>query len=72
MKKVNSQFEEWCTKMANVPLEALPEEMRSRMEIGDWKNHFSSEQIAKMKDVIAAKTAGSDVMDLWKDTDIPR
>nr|XP_037285566.1 sulfotransferase 1C2-like [Rhipicephalus microplus] len=91
MKKVNTQFEEWCTKMANVPLEALPEEMRSRMEIvkeflpkpgttdfvrkgivGDWKNHFSSEQITKMKDVIAVKTAGSDVMDLWKDTDIPR
>ncbi|KAL1440899.1 hypothetical protein MTO96_009069 [Rhipicephalus appendiculatus] len=91
MKKLNSQFEEWCTKMANMPLEALPEGMRSRMEIvkqclpkpgkaefvrkgivGDWKNHFSPEQIARMKDLIAARTAGSDVMDLWKDTGIPR
>lgn len=39
--------------------------------VGDWKNHFSAEQISRLKGKIAAKTAGSDVMNLWKDTDIP-
>lgn len=91
MRKLYSQLGEWGKQMANTPLEALPEAMRSVMEtvkqvltqpikgdfvrkgiVGDWKNHFSSEQIARMKDLIAARTAGSDVMNLWKDTDIPR
>ncbi|XP_070377342.1 sulfotransferase 1C2-like isoform X1 [Dermacentor albipictus] len=39
--------------------------------VGDWKNHFSPEQTARMKKRIALKTQGSDVMSLWKDTDIP-
>ncbi|KAK8782718.1 hypothetical protein V5799_015942 [Amblyomma americanum] len=39
--------------------------------VGDWRNHFSSEQIARMKERIALKTLGSDVMGLWKDTDLP-
>lgn len=39
--------------------------------VGDWKNHFSAEQVSRMKEKIAAKTAGSDIMDLWKDTDLP-
>lgn len=40
-------------------------------EVGDWKNHFSKEQIARMKERIALKTKGSDVMNLWKDVDLP-
>uniref|UniRef100_A0A224Z7D2 Sulfotransferase n=1 Tax=Rhipicephalus zambeziensis TaxID=60191 RepID=A0A224Z7D2_9ACAR len=91
MRKLYSQLGEWGKQLANTPVEALPEAMRSAMEtikqvcaqpikgdfvrkgiVGDWKNHFSSEQIARMKELIAARTAGSDVMDLWKDTDIPR
>ncbi|XP_075554122.1 sulfotransferase ssu-1-like [Dermacentor variabilis] len=39
--------------------------------IGDWKNHFSREQVARMKKRIALKTRGSDVMSLWKGEDIP-
>lgn len=39
--------------------------------VGDWKNHFTMEQISRMKARIALKTKGSDVMDLWKDTDLP-
>ncbi|XP_077524179.1 sulfotransferase ssu-1-like [Amblyomma americanum] len=38
--------------------------------VGDWKQAFNSEQIAKMKRYIAWKTAGSDVMNLWKDIPI--
>ncbi|KAL1468708.1 hypothetical protein MTO96_041296 [Rhipicephalus appendiculatus] len=39
--------------------------------VGDWKNHFTQQQIAEMKAWIEEKTEGSDVMDLWKDVDLP-
>lgn len=90
MRKMYSQLGEWAKQMADMPVEALPEQMRSAIGtmkemfakpvkgqfvrkgiVGDWKNHFSSDQIARMKELVAARTAGSDVMDLWKDTDIP-
>lgn len=35
--------------------------------VGDWRNHFSAEQVQRLKQRIAEKTTGSDVMDLWKD-----
>lgn len=40
-------------------------------QVGDWKNHFSPKQITRMKAKIAEATKGSDVMNLWKDIDIP-
>ncbi|CAN7940824.1 unnamed protein product [Ixodes hexagonus] len=39
--------------------------------VGDWRNHFSKEQTARMKEWIGLKTTGSDVMELWKDEDLP-
>ncbi|EEC02340.1 sulfotransferase, putative [Ixodes scapularis] len=39
--------------------------------VGDWKNHFSPVQVERMKEWIALKTKGSDVMCLWKDIDLP-
>ncbi|CAN7995493.1 unnamed protein product [Ixodes hexagonus] len=39
--------------------------------VGDYKNHFSAEHIRRMKERIAVKTAGSDVMDLWTDLELP-
>uniref|UniRef100_A0A1E1X659 Putative sulfotransferase n=1 Tax=Amblyomma aureolatum TaxID=187763 RepID=A0A1E1X659_9ACAR len=39
--------------------------------VGDWRNHFSPEQVDRMKKLIALKTTGSDLMDLWKDTGLP-
>lgn len=39
--------------------------------VGDWKNHFSPEQVARMKERITLKTASSDVMDLWNDAGLP-
>ncbi|CAN8009540.1 unnamed protein product [Ixodes pacificus] len=39
--------------------------------VGDWRNHFSPEQIERMKERVATKTAGSDVMQLWKEYDLP-
>lgn len=40
-------------------------------KVGDWRNHFSPEQIQRMKDRIAEASAISDFMGLWKDVDIP-
>lgn len=40
-------------------------------EVGDWKNHFSTEQIRRMKQRIAERCVGTDLMSLWKDIDIP-
>ncbi|XP_065294469.1 sulfotransferase ssu-1-like [Dermacentor albipictus] len=39
--------------------------------VGDWRNHFSEDQVKRLKKRIHEKTPGSDVMDLWKDADIP-
>ncbi|CAN8008842.1 unnamed protein product [Ixodes pacificus] len=39
--------------------------------VGDWKNHFSPVQVERMKERIAFKTKGSDVMCLWKDLNLP-
>lgn len=39
--------------------------------VGDWRNHFSEDQVQRLKTRIQEKTQGSDVMDLWTDADIP-
>ncbi|KAG0425717.1 hypothetical protein HPB47_027146 [Ixodes persulcatus] len=39
--------------------------------VGDWRNHFSADQVKRLKKHIEFKTRGKDLMDLWKDADIP-
>lgn len=39
--------------------------------VGDWRSHFSPEQTASMKAWISEKTANSDVMQLWKNCQLP-
>lgn len=39
--------------------------------VGDWKNYFSLEQVEQTKAWIASKTSGYNVMDLWRDLDLP-
>ncbi|KAH9375263.1 hypothetical protein HPB48_010845 [Haemaphysalis longicornis] len=39
--------------------------------VGDWKNHFTADQIKMMKAWIASKTRGSDVMKIWSSLDLP-
>uniref|UniRef100_A0A1E1X6Y4 Putative sulfotransferase n=1 Tax=Amblyomma aureolatum TaxID=187763 RepID=A0A1E1X6Y4_9ACAR len=39
--------------------------------VGDWRAHFTLEQIEKTKAWIEKKTKGSDVMRLWSDIDLP-
>lgn len=39
--------------------------------VGDWKNHFTTDQIVRVKQWIADKTRCSDVMTLWSALDLP-
>lgn len=39
--------------------------------VGDWKNHFTTDQIVRVKQWIAEKTRCSDVMTLWSALDLP-
>ncbi|KAH7972735.1 sulfotransferase 1 family member D1 [Rhipicephalus sanguineus] len=39
--------------------------------VGDWKTHFTKDQIKKTKAWIARKTVDSDVMQLWQDLRLP-
>ncbi|XP_029839164.2 sulfotransferase ssu-1-like [Ixodes scapularis] len=49
----------------------LKHELLRKGVIGDYKNLFSAEQIRRMKERIASKTKGSDVMNLWIDIGLP-
>ncbi|KAL1471243.1 hypothetical protein MTO96_040022 [Rhipicephalus appendiculatus] len=40
-------------------------------EVGDWRSHFTADQIRRMKERIAQASTQSDFMSLWKDADIP-
>ncbi|XP_075556746.1 sulfotransferase ssu-1-like [Dermacentor variabilis] len=39
--------------------------------VGDWRNHFSEDQVKRLKKRIQEKMLSSDVMEFWKDVDIP-
>ncbi|XP_070378067.1 sulfotransferase ssu-1-like [Dermacentor albipictus] len=71
----NETFTEAMRSMREAPGDSIKQPpMKDHIRkgiVGDWKNHFSREQVARMKERIAVKTHGSDVMSLWKDTDIP-
>lgn len=64
-----------CLSQDEQTLEALTKPITGEFVrkgiIGDWKNHFSQEQIKRMKERIALKTQNSTLMSLWKDVDLP-
>ncbi|KAH7942078.1 hypothetical protein HPB49_020237 [Dermacentor silvarum] len=39
--------------------------------VGDWRNHFTAEQLVRTKAWIADKCKNSTVMELWADLDLP-
>uniref|UniRef100_V5IEL2 Putative sulfotransferase n=1 Tax=Ixodes ricinus TaxID=34613 RepID=V5IEL2_IXORI len=39
--------------------------------VGDWRSHFSAEQVKRLKERIALETRGTNVMSLWDDCDLP-
>lgn len=57
-------FLDACSKVAHS--EVSKKDFMRKGVVGDWKNHFSSEQKRRYEEKIAEKTANSDVMSLWK------
>lgn len=71
----------------NLPPEKFPEHMYRTWErqnynptklsffrkgvVGDWRNHFSSDQCNSMRNWIAKKSGGEELMLVWKDVDLP-
>ncbi|KAM7299903.1 sulfotransferase 1C2-like [Ixodes scapularis] len=49
----------------------LTEDTFRKGNVGDWRNHFSADQVKRLKERIELRTRGSDVMDLWKDNGLP-
>ncbi|CAN7985621.1 unnamed protein product [Ixodes pacificus] len=47
------------------------EEFLRKGIVGDYKNHFSAEQIRRMKVWITSKNEGSVLVNLWNDIDLP-
>ncbi|CAN7995751.1 unnamed protein product [Ixodes hexagonus] len=67
-EKSTRTFEEFMEYMVK---KSMTGDFVRRGVVGDWRNYFSQNQIKRMKERIALKTAGSDVMTLWKDVDHP-
>ncbi|XP_050037335.1 sulfotransferase 1B1-like [Dermacentor andersoni] len=76
-KLVESAFKKSASfeMLKNIPTEAV--EMHEgagfvrKGIVGDWRNHFTQDQIEQMKAWIDKKTQGSDVMKLWNECDLP-
>lgn len=82
MAAFNDEFRKWTEEAA-----AMTSSRRGKMDdnvkkpmtgdfvrkaiVGDWKNHFNSEQIKRMKETITSKVQGSSVMSLWGDVELP-
>ncbi|CAN7993389.1 unnamed protein product, partial [Ixodes pacificus] len=49
----------------------LTDDVFRKGNVGDWRNHFSADQVKRLKERIELRTRGSDVMDLWKDNGLP-
>lgn len=84
MKGFNEEFKKWlplANKMTQSSAAAagngdgdvkpMAGEFVRKGIVGDWKNHFTPDQIKRLKERIAIKTKGSTLMSLWRDVDLP-
>ncbi|KAL1457319.1 hypothetical protein MTO96_006244 [Rhipicephalus appendiculatus] len=82
MATFNDEFRKWTEEAAEMTLSRAGEvddvvkkpmngDFVRKAIVGDWKNHFDSDQIKQMKERIASKLRGSSVMSLWEDVELP-
>ncbi|XP_077523982.1 sulfotransferase ssu-1-like [Amblyomma americanum] len=71
LKRLRPELLKGVRNVIDVTREPMTGEFVRKGQVGDWRNHFSPEQIRRLKERIAEATAGSDLMSLWKDVDIP-
>ncbi|KAL1457321.1 hypothetical protein MTO96_006246 [Rhipicephalus appendiculatus] len=82
MAAFNGEFRKWTQRAAEMTLSRGGEvdhvvkkpmngDFVRKAIVGDWKNHFDSDQIKRMKEKIASKFHGSSVMSLWEDVELP-
>ncbi|CAN7977312.1 unnamed protein product, partial [Ixodes persulcatus] len=64
----SEEFDESVVAALNKPMAG---DFVRKGTVGDWENYFSEDQVSRMKTWIAFKTAGSNVMELWKHENIP-
>ncbi|KAH6926181.1 hypothetical protein HPB50_015793 [Hyalomma asiaticum] len=83
MKAFNEEFRKWTEKAVEITgfrsedvddgmvKEPMTGDFVRKAVVGDWKNHFNSDQIVRMKQTIASKLKESSVMSLWENVDLP-
>lgn len=71
LDKINPELRKGLDTLSIVWEKPMTGDFVRKAVVGDWKNHFSQEQIRRLKERIRDRTKGSDVMDLWKDEDLP-
>lgn len=84
MKSFNKEFQKWTQHLSDIlPKGTMGTEEKDDLDkpmtgdfvrkgvVGDWRNHFSQDQIERLKERIAQKTRGSQLMSLWKDVELP-
>lgn len=71
LNRIRPELRKGIRNVLDAIREPMTGEFIRKGQVGDWRNHFSPEQIQRMKRRIAEATAGSDLMTLWKDVDIP-
>ncbi|KAH8028649.1 hypothetical protein HPB51_017867 [Rhipicephalus microplus] len=69
--EATGRYREPDAEMREVLAKPMTGEFVRKGIIGDWKNHFTPDQIKRMKERIAFKTSNSTLMSLWKDVDLP-
>ncbi|KAH7963108.1 hypothetical protein HPB52_019594 [Rhipicephalus sanguineus] len=69
--KLKNEDSSVCSSKALAAKSLLSGQLVRKGVVGDWKTQFSSEQLTWMKAWITLKTRETDVMDLWKDVDLP-
>ncbi|XP_037499700.1 sulfotransferase ssu-1 [Rhipicephalus sanguineus] len=82
MAAFNDEFRKWTEKAAEMTSSRVDEvndkvtkpmngDFVRKAIVGDWKNHFSCDQIKRMKEKIASKFQGTSVMSLWEHVELP-